>query len=71
MYYRFKAKPSWQIIDGKMVYLDSAMEAIIIQRLLLAGFSKKWRRTRLVQWLLLAQEKSAEWPIVLLNDFHA
>ena len=28
-----------------MVYLDSAMEATIIQRLLVAGFSKKWRRT--------------------------
>lgn len=45
MYYRLKAKPSWQVIDGKMVYLDSIMEAKIIQRLVVAGFSKKWRRT--------------------------
>lgn len=45
MYYRFRAKPSWQIIDGKMIYADSAMEAVIIQRLVLGGFSKKWRRT--------------------------
>lgn len=45
MYYRLKSKPSWQIIDGKMVYLDSIMEEKIIQRLVLAGFSKKWRRT--------------------------
>lgn len=45
MYYKYKAKPSWQIIDGKMIYVDSLMEATIIQRLILAGFSKKWRRT--------------------------
>ncbi|HEY8992432.1 MAG TPA: hypothetical protein VIM37_01120 [Candidatus Microsaccharimonas sp.] len=45
MYYRLRGKPTWQIIDGKMVYLDSLMEARIIKRLIQAGFSKKWRRT--------------------------
>ncbi len=40
-----KAKPSWQIIDGKMIYVDSVMEATIIRRLVKDGFSKKWRRT--------------------------
>jgi hypothetical protein len=43
--YQRKAKPSWQVIDGKMIYLDSMMEAKIINRLIKSGFSKKWRRT--------------------------
>jgi hypothetical protein len=44
MYYQ-KAKPSWQIIDGKMIYVDSAMENRVIRQLISDGFSKKWRRT--------------------------
>ena len=43
--YRQKAKRSWQIIDNKMISLDSMMEAKIIKGLVKDGFSKKWRRT--------------------------
>jgi hypothetical protein len=44
--YRLRAKSGWHIIDNKMIYTDSKMEAMIIARLVKNGFSLKWRRSR-------------------------
>ena len=44
--YRRPAKSGYHLIENKMIYTDSEMEAKLITWLSIHGFEGKWRRTR-------------------------